>query len=121
MAEFLGNFIHGYDGALAMSALGIPVKSVDVDVVVVSDDFTNHRKYQSDEVDGKRLMVVPTSGTQKPFTVQIPLADDNGEVNTFDKCQLKMLGKAKLTGVTAFINAQRNQISFKAKSIEGVK
>ena len=120
MAEFLGYFINSYSVSLAMAALNADVKSFDTDVTVVADRFTNYRKYNSDERDGKRLLVM-TNSAARPFQITFPLTNDDGEELTFSNCHLKKMGIAHVTGLEAYVNAQRNQISFRAKQIQGVK
>lgn len=119
MAEFSGFFIHGYSTGVAAAALGAKLKPLEVDVTVVSDRFTDHKKYGTDERDGKRLLVMADTAP-RPFEVQLPLADEDGEELSFSNCHLKKLGRARLTGVEAYLSTQRQSISFRAKSIEGV-
>lgn len=121
MSEFAGFFIHGYSAGVAAAALGADQKPLDVDVTVVSDRFSDHWKFQSDEQrDGKRLLVM-ADGASRPFDVQLPLTNSDGEELSFPSCGLKKLGRAHLTGVEAYLSTQRQSISFRAKSIKGVK
>lgn len=118
--EYAGFFFQGYSTALAMAALKAPVKSFDVDVTVVADHFSNHKKYHSDEVVGKRLLVVADKAP-RPFEIMLPLANDDGEKLTFESCNLKMLARAHVKGLEAYVDLENIRVAFRAKGIEGVK
>lgn len=119
MATFIGYFLRGYSSGLAKAALGTVESPLTVTVTVVADRFTRHMRYGTDEQDGKRLLVM-TDQVSRPFEVQLPVTDENGEELTFKSCGLKKFGQAKLTGVEAYLSSQRQSISFRAKSIKGV-
>lgn len=120
MAEFVGYFLHNYSTALAMAVLNVDVKSLDLDVIVLSKNFSDHRNYETKENDGKRLLVT-TDNAPRPFEISLPLFNANGEELNFENCELQMLKKAHITGIEAYLNSGRQQVSFRAKSIKGVK
>lgn len=118
LSEFVGYFIHGYSPALAMAALNAKVKDFDVDITVVASDFSDYRDFNSHEVIGKRLLVM-ADNAERPFVITFPCTNENGEEISFANCNLKKLSSAHVTGLEAYINCQRNQISFRAKKITG--
>lgn len=120
MAEYVGYFLHGYSSALAMAALGEEINPLDIDVIVVSKGFSDHRDFKTKERDGKRLLVT-TDNAPRPFEITLPLVNDDGEELNFKNCSLANLKKAHVTGLEAYLNSDRQQVSFRAKSIEGVK
>lgn len=120
MAEFAGYFIHGYSTTLAMTALNIEAKPLDLDVIVLSKTFSDHRNYDTKERDGKRILVT-TDNAPRPFEISLPLSNTDGEELTFESCGLQVLKKAHITGLEAYLNTGRQQVSFRAQSIKGVK
>lgn len=120
MTEFVGYYLHGYNTALAMAALGIEVNPLEVDVIVVSKGFSDHKNYDTKERDGKRLLVT-TDDSPRPFEITLPLVNGDGEELNFKNCGLANLKKAHVTGLEAYLNSERQQISFRAQQIEGVK
>lgn len=118
MAEYVGYFLHGYSTALAMAALGEKGNPLDIDVIVVSKSFSDHKDFNTKERDGKRLLVT-TDNAPRPFEITLPLVNGDGEELTFKNCDLGNLKKAHVTGLEAYLNAERQQLSFRAKTIKG--
>ena len=120
MSEFSGYFLHGYSSALAMAAFNIDVRRFSTEVIVLSKDFSDHHNYDTKELDGKRILVI-SENSPRPFEITFPVTNSDGEELTFANCKLKLLQKARVSGIEAFLNSSRQQISFRAKAIEGVK